>query len=369
MHHRILTTVLVLSLSASLSGAAEWWKPYSPPCTEREEVFEFTQKPAVRVVGRDRYEITFAVRGACDVTVSIVDPDPAKELVKGRGIVVRHLASGVLGSNAPKPFQKNSLSQTIYWNGKDDLDEYVKAPEKLTVRVSLGLKPEFDQLLGTGTPYNLPGFVNAVAASPEGVYVFVFGIDSRGRCTIRQFDHDGRYVKTVFPPPANLPPEKLGGLWWVEYEPGKRSLIGACIDPDNIGRSGWLPYGVERGGPCEHRPFVHGNRIFFSSSGFTPSNSAAKLFKPALHWLYTDGSTDVKGMDGRQYFRCGRGIGNPRLALSPGGRWVYVVGLPGPGPGSLMQSVSRFALDGTEPAQVFVGNEPGKRGWSTQRSL
>ncbi len=343
------------------ASPADWWKPYSHPCTEREDVFEFTERPVVRLVGRDKYEITFAVRAACDVTVSIVDPDPAKELVKGRGIVVRHLASGVLGPNAPKPFQKNSLSQTIYWDGKDDLDEYVKAPEKLTVRVSLGLKPEFDQLLGTGTPYNLPGVVNAVTASPQGVYVFVYGIGSRGHYTIREFDHDGRYVKTVFPPPANLLQERLGGLWFVEYEPGKRSLIGASIDPDNIGRSNWLPYGVERGGPYEHRPFAFGNRIFLSSSGFTPANSAAKLFKPALHWVYTDGSTDVKGMNGREYFRCRRGAENLQLAVSPDGRWVYVVGLPGQAPGAMMQAVARFALDGAEQAEVFVGDarDPG----------
>ncbi len=103
------------------SGLAEdeWWKPYSPPQVERENVFAFTEKPTVKLVGPDRYEISFAVDskggsadgGYCDVTVAIVDPDPARELVKGRGVVVRHLASGVLGSNAPEPLQKNSLKQ------------------------------------------------------------------------------------------------------------------------------------------------------------------------------------------------------------------------------------------------------------------
>jgi hypothetical protein len=34
----------------------------------------------------------------------------------------------VLGRNAPEPFQKNSLRQTLLWNGKDDLGEYVKDP-------------------------------------------------------------------------------------------------------------------------------------------------------------------------------------------------------------------------------------------------
>ncbi len=66
-------------------------------------------------------------------------------VVKGRGLVVRHLASGVLGPNAPPPFQKNSLKQTLVWDGKDDLGEDHREPGKLVVRVSLGLKPEIER--------------------------------------------------------------------------------------------------------------------------------------------------------------------------------------------------------------------------------
>jgi hypothetical protein len=51
---------------------------------ERENVFEFTEKPVCKYLGDDKFEITFAVKGFCDVTVAIVDPDPGKELVKGQ---------------------------------------------------------------------------------------------------------------------------------------------------------------------------------------------------------------------------------------------------------------------------------------------
>ena len=125
---RIVGTV-VFCFTVRMAGAVgepAWWKPYSPPCTERENVFAFTEKPSVKLVGKDRYEIAFAVKGNCDVTVGLVD---------GEGKVVRHLASGVLGANAPEPFQKNSLKQKIYWDGKDDLGTYVKEPGKLDVRV------------------------------------------------------------------------------------------------------------------------------------------------------------------------------------------------------------------------------------------
>ena len=38
----------LILLTASTAAGQEWWKPYSPPCTERENVFTFTQKPAVK---------------------------------------------------------------------------------------------------------------------------------------------------------------------------------------------------------------------------------------------------------------------------------------------------------------------------------
>ena len=77
-------------------------------------------------------------------------------LIDDEGVVVRHLGSGVLGANAPAPFQRNSLKQTISWNGKGD--------------------------------------------------------------------HDGNYVRTLVPPPANMPEEKLQGLGFVEYEAGRKAL-------------------------------------------------------------------------------------------------------------------------------------------------
>jgi hypothetical protein len=151
---KIIVTAVIALIAASKVVADDFPKPYSPPCTERENVFEFTEKPKVRMVGPGRYEITFAVKGYCDVTVAMIDPDPKKELVSGRGIVVRHLGAGVLGPNAPSPFQRNSLKQTLYWDGKDDLGFYHKEPQNLMVRVSLGLKPEFDKLLLGKSPKN-----------------------------------------------------------------------------------------------------------------------------------------------------------------------------------------------------------------------
>jgi hypothetical protein len=104
---------------------------------KREAVFEFAQKPAVKRQG-DRIEITFAAKGFCDATVAIEDAG---------GGIVRHIASGVLGQNAPEPFQKNSLTQKLIWDGKDDEGKYIDDKDALTIRVSLGLAPRYERPL------------------------------------------------------------------------------------------------------------------------------------------------------------------------------------------------------------------------------
>ncbi|MBA4387927.1 MAG: hypothetical protein C0404_08090 [Verrucomicrobia bacterium] len=96
---------------------------------ERETVYEFTQKPAVEKKG-ERWLVTFASKANCDATVSILGPD---------GKIINHLASGVLGKNAPSPFLQNSLAQKIEWDGKDDLGK--PAPAGCKVHVGLGFKP------------------------------------------------------------------------------------------------------------------------------------------------------------------------------------------------------------------------------------
>jgi len=102
-----------------------------------EQVFEFARKPVVTREG-DRVTIRFASKGLCDATVAIED---------GGGRILRHLASGVLGANAPAPFQKDSREQTLVWDGKDDRGEYVDDKDAVVVRVSLGLAPRYEKSL------------------------------------------------------------------------------------------------------------------------------------------------------------------------------------------------------------------------------
>ena len=155
---------------------------------KREGPFEFAQKPRVTRDG-DKVTITFTSKASCDATVAIENTE---------GQIVRHLASGVLGKNAPAPFKKNSKAQTLVWDGKDDAGKYVDDKDSITVRVSLGLKPRFERTLFWSPKKRSTVHTPLVAASPEGVYVYDGGAVDH----LRLFSHDGEYVRTAYPFPA-----------------------------------------------------------------------------------------------------------------------------------------------------------------------
>jgi len=347
----IVYLVLLLCVCTAAPAAQDPFTQYSAPCVERQDVFAFTQKPVVKLVEKDRYEITFAVKGNCDVTVGLVDE---------KGTVVRHLASGVLGANAPEPFQKNSLAQKLYWNGKDDLDIYVKEPEKLEAKVSLGLKPVFDKRLGGTSAKNLPGVVAGIAIGPDGAYVFcVSNCGGFGHGTIRKFDRDGGYAGTILPPPQDLPESKLGGMGYIEYEKGTRALHGPDLGGGFCGGSHYAPaYTLDSWNMHTATPVVAGTRLVFANAGWVRGSPGS-----FIHYLYTDGATDVRGIDGLTLTEGGGRGGfthhDARLAASPDGKTVYVTGLVK----SRSPSTCVFVrgLDAEGAAKVFAG-DPDKPG-------
>ena len=346
--HR-LSVALWLAVAVPLLAEAReaWPKPYDKHCTERENVFAFTKTPAAKLVGEDRYEITFAVKGYCDVTVAMVGPSTGSGRAQGK--VVRHLGSGVLGRNAPPPFQKNSLKQTLYWNGKDDLDVYHKHPQKLKVRVMLGMKLRFDKFLGPTHPKALPGYILGITIDKDGAYVLTRGAGGFNHVVIRKFDHDAKYVQSLLPPPASYPETKLAGRAYIEYEPGKRDHHGSIIG-ESIGYSGnQIPclYGK---GLLDIQPVIVGSRLFFCSAG-TGYHSGREPTK--LHYIYTDGATDVKGLTPREFFPWIGGAQAPRFAASADGKWLYMTGAEG-GRGGC-SAVLRCSVEGSGRSAVFIG--------------
>ena len=286
----ILSILSILSIPVySIAGPPDpaYWlggEGYRCRPTVREEVFEFTAPPVVKRVAKDRYEITFAVKAACDVTVGIVR--------RSDGRILRHLASGVLGPNAPAPLASNSaaggkmgsdpnektprgqtpfspLRQTIIWDGKDDRHRYVDDPEGCDVRVSLGLTASFAGLYGWHPKANT-GVVAGLAAGPEGVFV----LQGQRRPQVRLFDHGGKYLRTVFPPSASVSPDQLAGMQFVDLPDSGRALrvqaYGALLPP-------W--YGEA---PPQTMALSNG-RLAFVSEG--TGNNRIAVFSPDGKWL------------------------------------------------------------------------------------
>jgi hypothetical protein len=333
----ILLGVTLLCCGVVLA-ANDFPNPYSPPCVERENVFEFTEKPVVKFLGDDKYEIAFAVKGRCDATVGIVDE---------KGVIVRHLASGVLGANAPAPLQRNSLSQKIIWDGKDDLGAYSRNPERLRVRVMLGLKPVFDKLLGDWEPRNVPGVVIGMVASEDGVYVFSKGGGAHDHTHLRKFDRDGNYLQSLLPPPSSLPPEKLQGCGYIEYEPGKKALHASKV-LETLAGDGFVLAGFDGFNVVDQRPALANGRLYYvnGGSGYYQGKKPSLLYS-----LFTDGATDVAGLKGFQFSsRMSLMHANARLAASPDGSMLYMCN-------PNLNVVFRIPTQGTEMAELLVGDD------------
>jgi hypothetical protein len=131
---------LATLLAAVQAGASEAGRPGSPPVLPTQAatrgVAAFAETPAA-VRSGDAIEITFAVKAPIDAEVSVVD---------AQGRIVRHLAAGMLGDNAPRPFSRG-LKQELTWDGEDDAGKpAVGGPFR--VRVALGMKARLHRTYG-----------------------------------------------------------------------------------------------------------------------------------------------------------------------------------------------------------------------------
>lgn len=180
----------------------------------QEALPTFAQEPQVKASAGGA-TISFAASHACSAEVAVLD---------AQARIVRHLASGLLGPNAPEPFKKDSLAQELVWDGKNDLGETaVSGPFR--VRVGLGLRFKFDKLMGPN-PTLPSSSVRALAVNKLGE-VFVFHCynavhPSDGSLACMVYSREGKYLRTIMPYPANLPEDKLKGVKRIELEPGAR---------------------------------------------------------------------------------------------------------------------------------------------------
>jgi len=155
-YRSLLTALIVVCLNPRIRA-----DDYDSLRVQRKDDFEFAENPIVVRVA-NRATIRFTSKDYCDATIAIEDEQRR---------IIRHLASGVLGKNAPAPFQKNSLKQVVIWDGKNDQGEYVQNVDDMTVRVSLGLKPRLERTI-LWSPHRRFGGMPLLASGPDGVYVY-----------------------------------------------------------------------------------------------------------------------------------------------------------------------------------------------------
>ncbi len=339
----LLTGAFVLGIA--LSDEPKHVTPQAKPLTgnpyggmqERVEVFEFTQKPKVKKDG-DKWTITFASKAACDATVAIVNKD---------GKVIRHLASGVLGKNAPYPFQQNALAQKLEWDGKDDDGKPV--PSGCTVKVSLGLDARFDKL----EMWALASAMRCVAVGKEGdIYTTAESYGITG--TLQVFGTDGKLLRTILPPPAvsreEAEPRRFTPIAWNKTVKGE-----------------WVPR-LNRAGGSFSFGLTKYDRFFSGNIKLGTVTADGKL--GIVNAPNRGGDSTLLLLDPRDG-SCPDGnsinlgqVVTDGLAASPDGKWLYLAGRqkhPFDKGQPFSHAILRLALEKPGKPEVCVG-DVGKEG-------
>ncbi|MCG3179245.1 MAG: hypothetical protein BIFFINMI_01579 [Phycisphaerae bacterium] len=179
--------------------------------------YKFVAGPTAVRTG-DSATISFTLSAAADVQVTVLD---------GQGNVVRRLAAGLLGPNAPAPLARDSLAQSLTWDGTDDMGRKVLGADPkatFTVRVDAGLRATYaGTAMGSeAQPNDLTNVIGLAAGGDGQVYV----LSERWKrawwthTAIHVYGRDGKYVRTIKPFPADLAADKLAKLTPLTDEAG-----------------------------------------------------------------------------------------------------------------------------------------------------
>ncbi len=334
---------------------------------QRSEPFEFAEKPTVTRDG-DQITVRFKAAAYSDVTIAVED---------GTGRIVRHLASGVLGPNAPEPFQQNSLEQEIVWDGKDDTGVYIDDKDALTVRVSLGLKPQFERTMFWVPKRRAAAARPLFGATEEGVYVYNGG---QAMDSLILYDRDGQYIRTIYPFSRDKVDDAVG-LVRHTYPDGKNLPIKTnflqntmLTSGDNGGILDRLFEGVDADRPSTSYGAAHWAMEGKAARAIDVRAGRIAFAHLYLNRLGTDGATADLPLHGPAVFQeVPQRRGNPQevspysVALSPDGEWLYLTGYHFGRIASATQDLNRLTdvrtlpvvfrlrMDGGEELEVFKG--------------
>ncbi|MDD4889283.1 MAG: hypothetical protein PHU85_05085 [Phycisphaerae bacterium] len=302
--------VLVAAVALSLLASA-WAETYEAPLDARPVGEAKLAGPVKVAKAADAVTISFAVTAATDVEVAILD-------AKGR--IVRHLAAGLLGKNAPPPLAKDSLAQQLTWDGKDDLG---KAPAggPFSVRVRANSGAKLDKQLGWDGQ-TLGPIISIVAGAKGELYVLAGSAVGQGRTDLRVFDRDGKYLRTIMPYPDSTPPERAKSVGQLEVD-GRRIPIvfnghGHNLSPLTVAmprqNMAWNPKGWVVAASSWATPSEHGlprHLLAFDPRGGAPAGMSfvGPELRPPTGITWGKGEGDDPCFD--------------HLAASPDGKWLY----------------------------------------------
>jgi hypothetical protein len=261
---------------------------------------KFMVKPTI-VKSGDKFKIDFSLNVSTDVEVAILNSE---------GKIVRHLAAGVVGGEkiAPEPL-KAGLVQSLEWDKKDDLRKPLIG-DNFKVRVRIGTGAKFGRFIG-GDPYTF-GQIDSVASDEDGdLYMTAYrGELGQDSLTLKSFNSNGVYQRTLIPFSADLKPE----------------AVPASIATWDATKNGFHP--VNRYSVCPVIYPLNGtvNIIGVSKKGGIILTAGANVFKMDIDGGKLNGPLPM--------WSAAAGLKNPnwntpQLAVSPDGRYIYYSNVAG----------------------------------------
>ncbi len=135
----------------------------------------------------EAYRIGFALDRYDDVVVRAIDEE---------GAILHNIACGVLGPNAPTPFQKDSLKQEILWDGKNADGQRIEGVH--AIEVAVGLQPKLENFVGYD-PAQLTPYLRGLTIDKQGRVYVTLHTAHRYDPSILRFDRDGNFLEMVYP--------------------------------------------------------------------------------------------------------------------------------------------------------------------------